>query len=476
MLSKGQQLADYRLIEPIGAGGMGEVYLAEYVHLRKRYAIKVLPAQVARDAEFVARFHDEARVMAELQHPHIVQVHTMSQAEGVYFLAMDYVTGPEGKPLSLHEHLKQQSEGRLPEAQARRWAIQIAEALAYAHERGVVHRDLKPANILIDGNGDVKLTDFGLAKVIGSGFILSRIHETMRSLGSRPTLPAGVQLVGIADAAGTRSSSGTHSTGSASSILGTYDYMAPEQRGEYGGRIDARTDIYAFGLVVYRLLTGKRPSGLAKLPSELVAHLPGMWDAVIGRCLAEQPDKRYRSAVVLLNDLRRVGRRSRGLRLSLITVGILAPLTVWLWVHGAHLSNESGVPRPPGHQLSQPMKMAPKESGHEVPLPRDRCVRLPGNAVLQLVLIRGGRFLMGSSEQHGFYHELGPQHEVIITKVIYLGTCEVTQQQWRALMGNNPSSFRGDNRPVENVTWDECQQFCARLTELLRSEPEFGPG
>jgi serine/threonine-protein kinase len=175
-----RQLGDYRILASIGAGGMGQVYLAEHVHLQKRYAVKVLPAELARDPQFVARFQDEANVMANLKHPHIVQVHTMGQADGVYFLAMDYVTGPEGKPLSLHEHLKQQPEGRLPEAQVRKWAIQIAEALGYAHERGVVHRDLKPANILIDGNGDVIPTSLRLAPPYRSASVatLSPCHAS----------------------------------------------------------------------------------------------------------------------------------------------------------------------------------------------------------------------------------------------------------------------------------------------------------
>ena len=142
----------------------------------------------------MARFHDEARVMADLRHAHIVQVHHMGQEDGIYFLVMDYVTGPSGNPESLHDRLKNERhapDGRLPEADVRKWAHQIAEALEYAHQRGVVHRDLKPANILLDENGDAVLTDFGLAKAIGREFILSQIHETMqRSLGSLPTQPA----------------------------------------------------------------------------------------------------------------------------------------------------------------------------------------------------------------------------------------------------------------------------------------------
>jgi formylglycine-generating enzyme required for sulfatase activity/serine/threonine protein kinase len=367
----GRQLGDYRIIEPIGAGGMGEVFLAEHVHLRKKYAVKVLPEALAADRQFVARFHDEARVMAELRHPGIVQVHYMGEAEGAYFLVMDYVTGPDGSPESLHDRLGRCEDGRLPEPEARRLAEQVAEALAYAHQRGVVHRDLKPANILLDAEGNAKLTDFGLAKAVGSEFLLSQIHQSMQqTLSTGRTVlaagPAGDSL-DVAETLRSPASPPSRRSSAASSLLGTYDYMAPEQRGEGTGRIDERTDIYAFGVLLYRVLTGRRPTGMARAASRRIPGLSAGWDPVIARCLEDEPEDRYSTAEDLQAELRKVSTPRRRLPRRILLVALAACLAAALalaairpWegtaerLHSGGSSTPISKPPPPAPPVSPP--------------------------------------------------------------------------------------------------------------------------
>ncbi len=458
----GRQLGDYRILSPIGAGGMGQVFLAEHVHLRKQYALKVLPPELSRDPGFVARFHDEARVMADLRHPHIVQVHTMSHADGLYYLVMDYIVGPGGTSRSLQDHLAEQPNSRLPEQSVAKWARQVLEALSYAHGRGVIHRDIKPANLLLDAQENALLTDFGLAKAVGREFILSQIHKTQQTdtpkshlqypgspldtldiartvaVPRGPTAPTPAALDTLNGVA-TFSPGGPGTGGriSAGSILGTYDYMAPEQR--EGGEITARTDLYAIGVLLYRLLTGKRPSGRVRDPSQVVPGLSEAWNEPVMRCMEETLANRYESAEEMLADMGEVLGQARNL--------------------------SSGAP---------PRQLPKQEAAHRRVPPTTPMV-LASTAVaprtftnsigMKLIEIKPGEFTMGSPETEKDREDDETQHKVKITKPFMLGVHEVTQKQWQAVMGNNPSYFKGDDLPVETVSWDDATEFCRKLSE-----------
>lgn len=217
----GQKLGNYRIVEKIGAGGMGEVYRARDERLGREVAIKVLPHGFANEPDRIARFEREARLLASLNHPNIAQIHGFEESDGTRFLVLELVEGE-----TLAERLRQ---GALPVEEVLPVAKQIAEALEYAHEHGILHRDLKPGNVKVTGEGKVKVLDFGLAKAFAG-------EEAPADLSRSPT---------ISEAA----------TG-AGALLGTPAYMSPEQA--RGKPLDKRTDIWSFGCVFYELLTGKQ--------------------------------------------------------------------------------------------------------------------------------------------------------------------------------------------------------------------------
>jgi eukaryotic-like serine/threonine-protein kinase len=259
----GQTLGHYRIVEKIGAGGMGEVYRAHDEQLDRDVALKVLPASCFRDETGRARLLREARAAAALNHPHICTIHEVGEAEGQAYIAMEYV---EGQPLSTRL-----GSGPLPAEQLARYAVQLADALGHAHERRVVHRDLKSANVMITPDGRAKVLDFGLAKRVSD----DEMNELTRSQAS---LTAPGQL------------------------LGTLAYMAPEQL--CGQPADARSDIWALGVVLYEMAAGARPfqgqtgfelssAILNQRPAALPGKVPVELRAVVDRCLEKEPGRRY---------------------------------------------------------------------------------------------------------------------------------------------------------------------------------------
>ncbi len=219
-LSPGTRLGPYEIVAPLGAGGMGEVYRARDTRLGREVALKVLPEAFARDAERLARFRGEAQVLASLNHPNIAAIYGFEDSGAARALVMELVEGP-----TLAERIK---GGTISLDEALPIAKQICEALEYAHEHGIVHRDLKPANIKITNNDAVKILDFGLAKALEG-------DPASIDISSSPTITRMATQAGI--------------------ILGTAAYMSPEQA--KGKSVDRRTDIWAFGCVLYEMLTGK---------------------------------------------------------------------------------------------------------------------------------------------------------------------------------------------------------------------------
>ncbi len=277
----GKEISHYKVIKLLGAGGMGEVYLAEDTKLRRKVALKLLPPQFSADGERKKRFEKEARAVSALNHPNIITIYEIEEAENVSFMATEFIDGQTlrqriaEKPFSWQETVK--------------IAIQIAGALESAHSVGIIHRDIKPANIMIRRDGIMKVLDFGLVKLTApdSGDFETREH----------TAP--------------------------NRVMGTINYMSPEQA--LGERIDARTDIFSFGVVLYEMLTSKLPFAGASdaaiynatinktLPSvcELNYEIPAALDRIVKHALEKDRDVRYQNFADLRADLKRLLRDSQ---------------------------------------------------------------------------------------------------------------------------------------------------------------------
>src|SRR5262245_34987864 len=267
----GTQLGSYEITSLLGKGGMGEVYRARDTKLKREVAVKILPAEFSRDPDRVGRFQREAESLAALNHQNIAAIYDLQQSDATRFLILEFVEGD-----TLADIL--QKRGALPVEEALEIAKQICEALEAAHEKGIIHRDLKPANVKITPDGKVKVLDFGLAKAMEPG-------TSNPSLSNSPTLSMAATNAGV--------------------ILGTAAYMSPEQA--KGRTIDKRTDIFAFGCVLYEMLAGHRTFDAEDVSETLAAVLmkepdwaalptamPSAVITVLRRCLQKDPKRRVR--------------------------------------------------------------------------------------------------------------------------------------------------------------------------------------
>ncbi len=307
----------YKILKRLGSGGMATVYLAEDQELGRRIAIKILNAKHASDKQFVERFRREASSAAGLSHPNIVQIYDRGNAEGTYYIAMEVIEGRSLKELVIER-------GPSPILVAVNYGRQILAALRFAHRNGLVHRDIKPHNVLVDDEGRVKVTDFGIARAGAS---------EMTEVGS---------------------------------IIGTAQYLSPEQA--RGAPVDDRSDLYSVGVLLYELLTGAAPyngdtpveiamkhlSAVPEPPSAKRPEVPPELDAVVLRALAKNPDDRYQSAEEMDADLSAI---SKGMEISETTTdaattvlagaGLSAPTMISKAPTRVTPPLRSGVPAPP---------------------------------------------------------------------------------------------------------------------------------
>ena len=310
-ISTGTYLGSYEVLAQIGAGGMGEVYRAHDTKLGRDVAIKILPEAFAHDPDRLSRFQREAKMLASLNHSNIATIHGLEHSKGTHYLVMELVSGE-----TLADRIKR--EGAVPVEEALKIAVQIAEALEAAHEKGIIHRDLKPANVKVTPEGKVKVVDFGLAKAFAG-------DAASEDLSNSPTLSQAATLQGV--------------------ILGTAAYMSPEQARSKA--VDKRTDIWAFGCVLYEMLTGKQAFNGEDITDILAAVVktepewqllppttPAQIRTLLKRCLQKDKSLRMRDAGDTAIEIQEA--------LSAPPPGLTTPTLsrrkVWRWVFASALT------------------------------------------------------------------------------------------------------------------------------------------
>ncbi len=390
----GKTLSHYRIVEKIGAGGMGEVYRARDERLERDVALKVLPTGTLADEATRKRFRKEALALSKLNHPHIATVHDFDTQDGTDFLVMELVEG-----VTLSDKLV---GGPLPEKEITRLGAQLAEGLAAAHERRVVHRDLKPANLRVTPDGRLKILDFGLAKLV------------------QPD---------VASATAT-----TESFTETQAAAGTLPYMAPEQvRAE---NVDARSDIYAAGAVLYEMATGHRafpetqagrlmdailhqapqpPSGLNRRVS------PGL-EGIILKALEKEPENRYQSAKELAVDLRRLG--TPGSAAAVLSARRPATRRKMVWAAGVAL-----------------VALLAVLVGLNVAGLRDRLLGRPAPGQITSLAVLPLENMLGDAEQDYFVEGM---HEALITELSKIGALKVISR-------TSAMRYKGTDKSVPEI-------------------------
>jgi len=295
-------LGDYQIIKQVGQGSLGTVLLAEHKFMKRQYVLKMLPAELSQDRNFIQRFEEEVTAISFLDHPNIVKIYNISFADGQYFLVTDCIVDALGETTHLAKYLQSRGK-RLQEKEILQILRQIADALDYAHSKKpggkvIVHRNLKLNNILIGkGSEGIKtyITDFGLSRIIGPGAFLTR---TFRSVAEALNINTGKD--GYVDMSNDVEKLQPLHT----SFLQNYAFLAPEQK-RLEKNIDSKADIYAFGVLAYYLIAGEFPEGVFDMPSELDNGFRGDWDILVSKCLHQNPKKRPQALLPILDLVER---------------------------------------------------------------------------------------------------------------------------------------------------------------------------
>ena len=389
----GRRLGPYEIRSRLGAGGMGEVYRAHDSKLGRDVALKMLLWELGDEPERRTRLVREARAAASLNHPNICTIHEVGDADGQAYIAMEVV---EGKPLSIRL-----AEGPLPPEEVLRYGLQLADALAHAHDRGVVHRDLKSANVMITPEGRVKVLDFGLAKRV-SGEALAEVTTLSHATLTQP-----------------------------GAILGTLPYMAPEQLRAQPA--DARSDVWALGIILYEMAAGARPFAghtgfelssaiIHETPPPLPTRVAAPLQAVIGRCLEKEPARRYQ--------------RASEVRAALETIGSGANARVT----PGRVSGRFSTRLIAAASLAVVLVLAGAAVSLNVAGTRQRIFGGPG-AQIRSIAVLPLENLSGDSDQEYFVAGI---HEALITDLARIGVLKVIAKA-------SADAYKGSKKPLRDV-------------------------
>ncbi len=436
----GKLLPEYEIVKMLGRGGMGAVYMGRQISLERPVAIKILSNTLDEaDASFAERFKNEARAMGKLNHPGIVSVYAFGEtAGGLLYIVMEYVDGTDVARMIT-------ASGRLHTEHAMAITARVCDALAYAHERGIIHRDIKPANIMVAYDGSVKVADFGLAKVHGKS------GETM-----------GLTQSGMA--------------------MGTLHYMAPEVL-MLGSAVDHRADIYAVGVMLYQMLTGKVPHGVFKLPSLQIPGLDPRYDGVIAKAIMEDREARYQRVVEMRRDLD----------------GILTQPVLKVEADASHAPAALPTQARPQRPAGQPYRPPQRQVAAPRPLPSSNVMLMW--AILAAALVAGGAWWLKHTAapqplvmrdspalanpaplapKDGYTNSLGMKFVPVPGTSVLFGIHEVRYQDYAAYAGDalgvddawkdqsadgyTPTDKK-EQHPVTKVSWEDAQKFCAWLSK-----------
>jgi formylglycine-generating enzyme required for sulfatase activity len=393
VISGSKVLGDYTIIKQIGQGALGAVFLAEHRFMKKHFAIKVLPQDLATDRAFIQRFEEEVSLLATLDHPNIVKIHNISYSEGQYFLVTDCIVDSDGETTNLSQYMVGRGTP-LKEDELYSLLEQIASALDYAHHmkgsrKGIVHRGLKLNNILI-GKGknglQLFLSDFGLSRIMGSGNFLARTFKAVSEAWGVPKGSVDFDKL----------------TPLHTSFLQGYHFLAPEQRkvGSYES-VDLKADIYAFGVIVYYLVMGFLPDGFFEMPSEKQS-LSWDWDSLIKQCLSREPNNRPELLIPALESIKiaKVNTPSAEILFNQITAdGLLRPVI-----------NRENIERPTVDP--DPAAVFQIDTSVKHYIPEEKIIKHVEPLQTEMIIIKGETFWRGSDS--GSRDEL-PAHKVTLS-------------------------------------------------------------